>query len=107
MKKLLLAALMLSSLFTNVSFAQTGWTADSTVKNIVVTVYGGINVQLDPMLKGCVSQSGYGETYASIMPDHPGKELFQSNLLSAQMSGKKVKLYLWEDCKAVEMILLP
>ncbi len=109
MKKLLMSAFIASAFFANVSFAQgPGWTGVSTVKNIVVTYPGGINVSLSPGLTGCQSQSGYGATYASIMPSHPGKELFQSNLLTAQTTGKQVKLYLGDDkCTVLEMILLP
>ncbi|WP_428604504.1 hypothetical protein [Sedimenticola sp.] len=84
-----------------------GWTLESNVKNLVVVATGGINVQLSPGLSGCTSQSGYGETYASIYPDHPGLNAMHSNLLAAKMSGKKVKLYLFDNkCKAVEMILI-
>ena len=81
-----------------------GWTNLSEVTDLVVTSNGGVNVKLSPVLSGCTSQSGYGGAYASIYPSHPGIELMQSNLLSAMMSGKKVKLYLSDDkCTVVEM----
>jgi hypothetical protein len=48
-----------------------GWTALSTVAEIVVTASGGINVRLTPELQGCVSQSGYGHIFASVLPSQP------------------------------------
>ncbi len=93
------------SLVANLSFAQgPGWTDWSDVEQIIVTANGGINVRLNPELSGCVSQGGYGAQTASIYPDHPGLELFQSNLLAASMSGKKVRLYFIDDtCRVTEM----
>jgi hypothetical protein len=87
------------------SYAQSsGWTALSEVTDLVVTANGGVNVKLSPVLSGCVSQSGYGGSYASIYPTHPGMDLMQSNLLAALMSGKKVALYLNDDkCTVLEM----
>lgn len=81
-----------------------GWTAVSTVKEVVVTVNGGINVRLDPLLVDCVSQSGYGPAFASIYPDHPGINRMKADLLAALLAGNKVMLYLWDNtCRAVEM----
>jgi hypothetical protein len=81
-----------------------GWTGLREVVEVVTVIHGGINVRLSPELKGCDSQSGYGSRYASIFPDHKGLQLFQSNLLAAMMSGKKVNLYLGDsNCKATEM----
>ncbi len=83
-----------------------GWTGSRDVVEVVTVINGGINVKLDPELNNCVSQSGYGPRYAYISPDHPGLQLFQSNLLAAMMSGKKVALYLGDaTCKATEMRL--
>lgn len=81
-----------------------GWTAVSTVKEVVVTVNGGINVRLDPLLVDCLSQSGYGPSFASIYPDHPGINRMKADLLAALLTGNKVMLYLWDNtCRAVEM----
>ncbi len=83
-----------------------GWTVTSEVVEVVTVANGGINVKLSPDLAGCTSQSGYGEQFASIYPDHPALNLFQANLLAALMSGKKVQLYLIDDtCKVYEMRL--
>lgn len=92
---------------SNILYAEgPGWTGSSTVKSLVVTANGGINVRLSPELSACVSQSGYGANYASIYPDHPGLKSIHSNLLTAFMSGKKVKLYFGDStCRALEMIL--
>ena len=86
--------------------AQTGWTVQSTVVHLVNTVNGGVNVYLSPTLTGCVSQSGYGSSYASIYPDHPGINRIKADLLVAMQTGQKVQLYLWDDCKVVESILI-
>ena len=93
---------------TSVSYADgPGWTAASEVKNLVVVANGGVNVQLSPPLSGCTSQSGYGQHYASVYPDHPGLNAFHSHLLAAKMSGKKVQIYLSDNTsRAVEMIIL-
>lgn len=81
-----------------------GWTGVREVVEVATIINGGINVRLSPELTGCNSQSGYGSHYASIFPDHAGLQLFQSNLLAAMMSGKKVSLYLQDsNCKATEM----
>lgn len=60
-----------------------GWTANSTVKKLVVTSSGGVNVQLQPDVQGCTSQSGYGPNYASIYPSHPGINRIKADLLAA------------------------
>jgi hypothetical protein len=83
-----------------------GWTANSTVKKLVVTVDGGVNVRLSPELNNCVSNSGYGPYYASIYPSHPGINRIKADLLAAYMSGTPVALYLSDStCKATEIIL--
>jgi hypothetical protein len=84
-----------------------GWTAVSTVKAIVNTSNGGINVRLTPELSGCVSQSGYGEVYASIHPSHPGINRMKADLLFAAATGKQVMLYLGDgNCYVSETLLL-
>jgi hypothetical protein len=83
-----------------------GWTAASTVTRLVVTSNGGINVRLSPELSGCVSQSGYGSQYASVMPAHPGLKEIYSGLLTAYVTGTPVALYLSaEDCTVGEIAL--
>ena len=103
--KLILVSIVANLAFSNIVSADgPGWTGEREVVEIVTVINGGINVRLNPDLAGCVSQSGYGEKYASIYPEHPGKNLFQSNLLAAMMSGKKVSLYLSDNqCKVYEM----
>jgi hypothetical protein len=93
---------------STVAFAQgPGWTANSTVVNLVVTANGGINVRLSPELTNCVSQSGYGSAYASIYPSHPGLKEMQANLLAAYLTGGKVALYLSDaNCTVYEMSLV-
>ncbi|UTW45170.1 hypothetical protein KFE80_12505 [bacterium SCSIO 12696] len=83
-----------------------GWTVASKVTRIVVVANGGINVRLSPSLNNCVSQSGYGGTYASIYPDHPGLNAMHATLLTAYASGKNVALYLSDDtCRVTEAVL--
>ena len=106
-KKILLVAFVgLCGFSVNTLADGPGWTIESNVELIVTVINGGINVKLSPDLNGCTSQSGYGEHFASIYPDHAGVSLFQSNLLAAMMSGKKVRLYLMDStCKVGEMII--
>ncbi|MDR6985122.1 hypothetical protein J2X32_003779 [Rheinheimera pacifica] len=81
-----------------------GWTVVSEVTEVVTVSSGGLNVRLTPDLTGCESQSGYGQHHASIYPDHHGINLFQSNLLAAMISGKKVTLYFTDNkCRVSEM----
>lgn len=83
-----------------------GWTAWSTVVSLVNTANGGVNVRLSPDLSDCVSQSGYGPTYASVYPSHPGINRMKADLLAAFLSGARVRLYLSDsNCTTVEMIL--
>ena len=83
-----------------------GWTANSTVTKLVVTANGGVNVRLSPDLSGCVSQSGYGSTFASIYPTHPGINRIKADLLAAYLTGKPISLYLSDSsCTVVEMML--
>ena len=81
-----------------------GWTEFSKVTQLVVTSNGGINVRLEPNLNGCVSQSGYGEHYASIYSSHVGLDRIYSTLLASYVNGKKVSLYLTDSaCKVLEI----
>lgn len=87
-----------------VDASNAGWRNGSTIKKIVVTSNGGINVELEPALSGCVSQSGYGEKYASIYPSHPGIDKIHANLLAAAVSKQKVDFYFSDDsCKVLEI----
>ena len=84
-----------------------GWTALSTVKELVVTGNGGVNVRLAPELANCVSQSGYGAAFASIYGSHPGINRIKADLLAALLSGKQVRLYLSDNtCTVSETILV-
>jgi len=71
-----------------------GWTVKSTVIRIVNTSNGGFNVRLSPDLTGRSSQSGYGPSYASILPTHPGLSRLKADLLVAFLTGTQVSLYL-------------
>jgi hypothetical protein len=83
-----------------------GWTPTSTIRQLVVTASGGVNVRLTPDLTTCVSQSGYGENYASIYPTHPGIKLLKADLLAAYLAGKTVRLYLSDsNCQVAEAIV--
>jgi hypothetical protein len=83
-----------------------GWSAVSTVVEIVDTANGGVNVRVSPDLTECVSQSGYGSHYASIYPNHPGINRIKAALLTAMAAGKTVSLYLNDNiCTVVEMRL--
>lgn len=112
-KKLFIVSILFIMLGINLSYSSAhnnpderpGWTNSAKVKKVVVTATGGINIQLDPDLEGCNSQSGYGGNFASIYPGQPGINFMLSNLLSAKATGKPVQLYLYDaDCKVVEMI---
>jgi hypothetical protein len=83
-----------------------GWTAVSTIVQIVDTSNGGVNVRLSPDLSGCTSQSGYGSLYASLYPNHPGLDRIKASLLTAYVTGTPVSLYLGDDtCSISEMRL--
>jgi hypothetical protein len=105
-----LAAIVIVIVFgSSVSLAQgPGWTALSTVVEVVNTANGGVNVRLSPDLGGCVSQSGYGSIYASLYPSHPGINRMKADLLLALSTGQKVMLYLGDSqCQFTEMRLYP
>jgi hypothetical protein len=74
-----------------------GWTAVSTVVEIVNTANGGFNTRVSPELTGCVSQSGYGQSYASVYPDHPGIGRIKADMLVAFTTGARVSLYLVDN----------
>ncbi|MEO8016531.1 MAG: hypothetical protein ABI769_01850 [Pseudomonadota bacterium] len=90
------------------AFAQgPGWTATSTVAELIVTSAGGVNVRLVPELTGCVSQSGYGAAYASIYPNHVGINRMKADLLVAFTTGAHVALYLGDnECQVSELRLI-
>ena len=83
-----------------------GWSASATVKKLVVTADGGVNVRLFPDLNTCVSQSGYGANYASVYPTHPGINRIKADLLAAYLTGNPVSLYFTDNtCRVSEIIL--
>ncbi len=82
------------------------WTANVTVTKVVVTNQGGVNVRVSPDLTGCVSQSGYGQHYASIYPSHPGINRLKAMLLVAQINGTPIALWLSDgNCTVGEAVL--
>ncbi len=102
----LVVALLTAPYTVPVVAAGPGWTANSTVKKLVVTVDGGVNVLLSPPLTGCTSQSGYGAAFASIYPSHPGINRMKADLLAAYLNGSTVALYLGDStCRVLELIL--
>lgn len=89
-----------------VQAAQKGWTSNSTIVTLAVTGDGGVNVRLSPELEGCVSNYGYGPTFASIYPSHPGINRMKADLLAAYLTGRTVALYLIDGtCRVDELIL--
>jgi hypothetical protein len=83
-----------------------GWTVNSVVIKLVVTADGGINVRLSPGLTSCVSNSGYGASYASVYPSHPGINRIQADLMLALANGTPVALYFSDNtCRVTEMVL--
>jgi hypothetical protein len=99
-------AALLLPLATPAHAAGPGWTANSTVTKLVVTFDGGVNVHLSPALSGCTSNSGYGQAFASIYPNHPGINRMKADLLAAYQTGGTVALYLTDStCRVGELIL--
>lgn len=108
MKGLYSSVLLLFSLtfFSFPSSAEQGWITTAKVVKIVATINGGVNVRLSPELLGCTSQSGYGPNYASLYPDHPGKDKILSIFIAAYMGDKPVAVYLMDStCKIGEVEL--
>ncbi len=83
-----------------------GWTANSTIAKIVDTANGGVNVRLTPDLSGCTSQSGYGQHYASLYPNHPGINRIKATLLTAYATGTTVSIYLSDNTCTIQEVLL-
>lgn len=97
---------LLGLILSSPSYAEKGWIHSVKVDKIVVVVNGGINVKVRPGLTGCTSQSGYGSNYASVYPDHPGKDQILSVLLAARMADQPVGIYLNDDsCRITEVVL--
>ena len=83
-----------------------GWTAKVTIRNVVVTAGGGVNVRVTPDVNNCVSQSGYGPKFISIYPSHPGINRIKADLLAAYLSGGVLSIYLSDSiCTATEVML--
>ena len=100
------ALLVLFAFSTGASAEGPGWTANSTVKKLVVTADGGVNVLLSPQQTNCVSNSGYGPGFASVYPTHPGINRIKADLLSAYLTGGVVALYFVDNtCRVQEVIL--
>lgn len=83
-----------------------GWTNNSTVKKLVVTIDGGVNVMFSPQQTNCVSNSGYGPNFASVYPNHPGINRIKADLLTAYVTGGTVAVYFSDNtCKIQEIVL--
>ena len=83
-----------------------GWTALSSVTSIVLLQSGGVAVRLSPDLSACTAASGYPATYAFLRADTAGLNRIYAALLSANMSDKKVQVYLSDaTCLIGEVIL--
>lgn len=83
-----------------------GWTVNSTVKKLVVTIDGGVDVLLSPQPVGCISNSNYGPNFASVYPTHPGINRIKADLLTAYVTGAVVALYFTDNtCRVGETIL--
>jgi hypothetical protein len=83
-----------------------GWVYNRTVVNIVNTYNGGFNIRFSPDLTGCTSQSGYGATYASVYPSHPGINRIKADIVTALVTGKPVSVYLSDStCTVHETVL--
>lgn len=83
-----------------------GWSANSTVKKLVVTGDGDVNVLLFPQPTSCVSNGGYGSGFASVYPSHPGINRIKADLLAAYLTGGTVALYYSDNtCRVAEVIL--
>ena len=102
----LLALLALACLSARAGAEGPGWTANSTVKKLVVTADGGVNIALSPQLTACVSNSNYGPNFASVYPNHPGINRIKADLLAAYMTGGVVALYFDDNkCQVREIAL--
>lgn len=97
MRRILLILIALSSFASLQARAESGWTANVKIVKLVGTANGGLNVLMSPSLLNCVSQSGYGPTYASLYPTHPGRSQISALLMAAYMSDKTVALYLTDS----------
>lgn len=106
MKNGLLIAIVVVALIQSLAFADgPGWTVNSTVTKLVVTADGGINVRLSPDVQNCISQSGYGPHFVSVLPTHPGINRIKADLLAAYLNEKTVSMYLNDSsCTATEIL---
>lgn len=81
-----------------------GWTEFSKLTSYVVVADGGVNVSMSVPLSRCISNSGYGPTYASLYPNHPGFKGIQAGLLAAFLTGRSIRIYLSDDkCRIGEI----
>jgi hypothetical protein len=85
-----------------------GWTEPAKITSYVVVHDGGVNVALGNTLSNCVSNSGYGGTYASLYPSHRGFKSVHAALLSAFLTGKSVRIYMSDNtCRIEEVRIFP
>jgi hypothetical protein len=105
-RKLYIFSIAVLAFFSVNLHAETGWIPQAKITRIVGVANGGINVRITPVLTGCTSQSGYGPSYASLYPDHPGKDQILSILLAAYMADKTIAIWLSDNtCKIGEVEL--
>jgi hypothetical protein len=106
-QRVIAVALITFALLTTPAFAEgPGWSANSTVVKLVTTQDGGVNIMLSPGLTNCVSNSGYGATFASVYPSHPGVKSIYTSLLTAYVTGQPVALYFsTNQCTVLEVVL--
>src|SRR5690349_17416582 len=101
-----LAASLMVVCASPASAENVGWTANVTIKKLVVTSDGGVNVLTSPPLSTCVAQDGYGNQMAWIPVTHPGLKQIKADLLVAFTTGTPMSLYLIDStCKVAETIL--
>lgn len=100
-------ALMVGLTFSmSVAAEGPGWSSRAVVKTLIVTQDGGVNVELSPALTNCISNSGYGASFASIYPEHPGINRIKMDLMVAYLYGGTVMLYFSDStCKVAEIML--
>jgi hypothetical protein len=102
----MLAIVTMLAVSTSASADGPGWTPNSTVKKIVITQDGGINVLLSPEPNNCVSINGYGPHMAPVYPTHPGIKFMKADLLTAYLTGGTVAVFFGDNtCRIYEIIL--
>lgn len=83
-----------------------GWVENVVVEKIANTADGGVNVYVKPRLEGCVSNSGYGQYYASVYPNHPGLKNIKLDLTISLLTRTPISIYFNDStCRVQETIL--